>query len=81
MSLNVNNPKSNVKQPRLRRRKINLRVVRFDEAKNEPDLPVPGTMGELIHLTWDLTAELCALGGKYDAQQRLQRHVARVVRS
>ena len=69
-----------IQRARQRRRNVTLRVSRFDEIKRAPDSPVPGTMGELIHLAWDLTAELCSLGDKYDAQQRLQRHVARVVR-
>jgi len=62
------------------RRNVTLQVTRFEDAKDVPEPPVSGTMGELIHLTWDLTAELCSLGGKYDAQRRLQRHVAHVVR-
>ena len=68
------------REMRRRQRGVTFRVVHNAEIKNTPESPVPGTMGELIHLAWDLTAELCSLGGKHDAQQRLQRHVARVVR-
>ena len=42
---------------------------------------VPGTMSERIALVWPLTCEAVSLGKKYDAEQRLQRHITRVIRS
>ena len=63
-----------------RRQHATLRVARFDDVKNEPDPPVPGTLAERLALAWELTVEACKLGGKYDAQQPLQRHVARIIR-
>lgn len=37
---------------------------------------VPGTPEERVALVWQLTREAVALGGRLDAEQRLQRHVA-----
>ena len=51
-----------------------LRDVRDDHGY------VPGTMEERFALVWQLTREACALGGRYDAERRLQRHITRVVR-
>lgn len=41
---------------------------------------VPGTPAYRIGLVWPLTLEAVSLGKRYDAQQRLQRHVVRLVR-
>jgi hypothetical protein len=42
---------------------------------------VPGTPEERVALVWPLTAEVVSLSGKYDAEQRLQRHITRLVRN
>jgi len=62
-----------------RRQNATLRIARFDDVKNEPDPPVSGTLAERFGLAWELTLAACELGGKYNAQQPLQRHVARFV--
>ena len=41
---------------------------------------VPGTMSERIAMVWPLTCEAVSLGKKYDAEQRLQRHIVRIDR-
>lgn len=41
---------------------------------------VPGTPEERINLVWELTKEACSLSNKYDAEQRLQRHITRLIR-
>jgi hypothetical protein len=41
---------------------------------------VPGSMSERIALVWPLTREAVSLGKKYDAEQRLQRHIVRIIR-
>lgn len=33
-----------------------------------------------IKLVWTLTKEVTSLGNKYDAEQRLQRHITRLIR-
>ena len=38
---------------------------------------VLGSAAQRIAYVWPLTAEVCAFGGKYDAEQRLQRHIVR----
>jgi hypothetical protein len=43
--------------------------------KSEDENYIPGTMAERIGYVWPLTVEVCKFGGKYDTQQRLQRHV------
>ena len=63
-----------------RRQNVTLRIARFDDVKNEPDPPVPGTLAERFALMWQLTVEACELGGKYDAKQPLQRHVTRFIK-
>ena len=41
---------------------------------------VPGSMSERIAMVWPLTREAVSLGKKYDAEQRLQRHIVRIIR-
>ena len=63
-----------------RRKHATIRIANFDDVKNEPDPPVPGTMEELMGLTWELTMMVCELGGQYDAKQPLQKHIAKIIR-
>ena len=48
--------------------------------EQERDGYVPGTMAYRMNLAWELTREACALGRRYDAERRLQKHVTRVSR-
>jgi hypothetical protein len=41
---------------------------------------VPGSVAYRIGLVWPLTEELCSLSKRYDAEQRLQRHITRLSR-
>jgi hypothetical protein len=41
---------------------------------------VPGSAAERLAMVWPLTAEAFSLSGKYDVEQRLQRHIVRLVR-
>jgi len=41
---------------------------------------VPGTMAERISMVWPLTCEAASLSGKYDVEQRLQRHITHIIR-
>ena len=41
---------------------------------------VPGSMSERIALVWPLTREAVSLSKKYDAKQRLQRHIVRLIK-
>jgi hypothetical protein len=41
---------------------------------------VPGSMSERVSLVWPLTREAVSLGKKYDAEQRLQRHIVKFFR-
>jgi TonB family protein len=41
---------------------------------------IPGTPAERIELVWPLTVKALSLSKRYDAKQRLQRHIARVFR-
>ena len=41
---------------------------------------VPGTMAERIAMVWPLTCEAVSLSGKYDVEQRLQRHITHIIR-
>ena len=54
-------------------------TLKKKQLKND-DYYVKGSMAERIGYVWALTAEVCALGGKYDAQQRLQRHIVNIKR-
>ena len=41
---------------------------------------VAGSVAYRIGLVWPLTKELCSLSKRYDAEQRLQRHITRLSR-
>ncbi len=41
---------------------------------------VSGTPEECIMMVWELTKEVCSLSKDFDAEQRLQRHITRVIR-
>ena len=41
---------------------------------------VQGSMSERIAMVWTLTCEAVSLGKKYDAEQRLQRHITRLIK-
>ena len=54
--------------------------VTLDDNAGRLDPPMPGTMADRVSMAWELTLEAIALGGKFDAEQRLQRHVTRFIR-
>jgi len=41
---------------------------------------VPGSMSERVALVWPLTCEVVSLSKKYDVEQRLQRHITRLIK-
>jgi hypothetical protein len=55
-------------------------VVKGQMTDHRNDDYVPGTPEERISLVWQLTREMAALSGNLDAEQRLQRHVTRLIR-
>jgi hypothetical protein len=55
-----------------------ISVIRQSDSGNSGY--VPGSMGERIALVWPLTCEAVSLGKKYDVEQRLQRHIVRIIR-
>jgi len=42
---------------------------------------VPGSANDRVALVWPLTREAVILGKKYDVEQRLQRHITRVIKN
>lgn len=63
-----------------RQRVVTVRKLHMSDPGAQFDQPVPGTMAERIGMIWELTVEIVSLGGKLDAEQRLQRHVTRLIR-
>ena len=55
-----------------------IAVIRQSDPRNSGY--VPGPMSERVALVWPLTLEAISLSGKYDAEQRLQRHITRIIR-
>ena len=53
--------------------------ARLKKLSDEDDNYVDASPAERLGMMWELTAELWSLQGQDDAQQRLQRHVARLV--
>ena len=72
--------------------KKTVTVIRQSDAgtrrrgSEEPRFPsgncgyVEGTMCERIGMVWPLTREVVSLSKKYDAEQRLQRHITRFIK-
>jgi len=58
--------------------KKTITVMRQSDPRNSGY--VPGTMEERIALVWQLTCEAVSLSGKYDSEQRLQRHITHIIR-
>ena len=61
-------------------RTTTIRLLHMSDPEAQFDEPAPGTMAERLDMVWELTAELVSLGGKMDAEQRLQRHVTHLIR-
>ena len=55
-----------------------IKIIR--KSDNDNSSFVSGTKEERIALVWPLTCEAVSLGRKYDAEQRLQRHIVTIVR-
>jgi len=60
---------------------VTVQLLNMYDPEAQFDPPVPGTPGERMGMVWPLTVEAISIGGKLDAEQRLQRHVVRFVRS
>jgi len=41
---------------------------------------VPGSANDRVTLVWPLTCEAVSLSKKYDVEQRLQRHITRLIK-
>ena len=61
------------------KRVVTVKKLRLSDLDAQFDKPVPGTMAERIGMVWPLTVELVSIGGRLDAERRLQRHVAVLV--
>jgi len=55
-----------------------ISVIRKSDSANSGY--VSGSMSERIALVWPLTQEAVSLGKKYDAEQRLQRHITKLIK-
>ena len=55
-----------------------ITVIKTSDPRNSGY--TPGTMAERIAMVWPLTSEIVSLSGKYDTEQRLQRHITRLIR-
>ena len=55
-----------------------ISVIRQSDSANSGY--VQGSMSERIAMVWTLTCEAVSLGKKYDAEQRLQRHITRLIK-
>ena len=60
--------------------KVQRDKVRLRRLSDEDDEFVDASPAERIGMIWELTAEVWSLRGQDCAQQRLQRHVASLVR-
>ena len=63
-----------------KQRVVTLRKLRMDDPEVQFDQPVPGTPAERLGMVWELMVEALSIGGKWNAEQRLQRHVTHLVR-
>ncbi|MDY6879364.1 MAG: hypothetical protein SV686_03865 [Thermodesulfobacteriota bacterium] len=53
-------------------------IYRMSDSRNDDF--VPGKLADRIKLVWILTSEITSLNTMHDVEQRLQRHVTRLVR-
>jgi hypothetical protein len=60
--------------------KLQKDQTRLKKLSDEDDDFVDASPAERLGMMWELTAEIWSLKGQDCAQQRLQRHVARLVR-
>ena len=60
--------------------KLRRDQVRLRKLTDEDDDYMDASPAERLSFMWELTAELWSLQGQDRAQQRLQRHVARLIR-
>ncbi len=58
--------------------RLQTNIKRLKDDRN--DGFVPGTPAERLALVWPLTKEALSLDKRYDVEQRLQRHVTRLIR-
>jgi len=58
-----------------------ITLSKIGDYKEMLEPPMPGTMEERVSMAWELTREAVALGGKLDAEQRLQRHITHICRA
>jgi hypothetical protein len=58
---------------------MNITVTKRKLSESNPCF-VNGTAEERLALVWPLTVEVVSLSRKYDPEQRLQRHIVRVIR-
>jgi hypothetical protein len=59
--------------------KMNITLSKCKVSESGPCF-VNGTAEERLALVWPLTVEVVSLSNKYDPEQRLQRHIVRVIR-
>ena len=64
----------------MNKRTITVSKKRTGDIPAGADCFVPGSVAERLAYVWELTREAAALGGNYDAEQRLQRHVTCLIR-
>jgi hypothetical protein len=56
----------------------NISIIKQSDRRNSGY--VSGSMYDRIALVWPLTCEAAALNKKYDVEQRLQRHITRLIK-
>jgi len=57
-----------------------IRVTKKTLSDIASDAFVPGSAAYRLGLVWPLTKEVVSLSGRYDVEQRLQRHITRLIR-
>ncbi len=60
--------------------KLDRTKTKLKKQTKQEDCFVTASFQERISFVWDLTAELWSLKGANDAEQRLQRHVTKLIR-
>jgi hypothetical protein len=58
---------------------MNITATKHKLSESPPCF-VNGTAEERLGLVWPLTVEVVSLSKRYDPEQRLQRHIVRVIR-